>query len=170
MTLKTIDGVLLAHYFGGRLALTEDEDICDCECGDTGCDAYPETIYAHVTWCGDWTIRLDEVPDKTIPGIGTITNAERVWYGSGPIEADGPDLQIVLVCVGTESEPPLQICIDACTGGWFCTDDLVNGWSTLTDPSTLSAFGTYSTVPMSACGTCTDNADFIFTDSVTTPP
>ena len=37
MPLKMIGGALLAHYFGGRLALTEDEDICDCECGIFSC-------------------------------------------------------------------------------------------------------------------------------------
>jgi hypothetical protein len=37
MALLMKNGALLAHYFQGRLALTEDADICDCECGPPGC-------------------------------------------------------------------------------------------------------------------------------------
>jgi hypothetical protein len=33
MALMMKNGKLLAHYFGGRLALTEDPDVCDCDCG-----------------------------------------------------------------------------------------------------------------------------------------
>lgn len=33
MGLMVKNGKLLAHYFGGRLALTTDPDVCDCDCG-----------------------------------------------------------------------------------------------------------------------------------------
>ena len=54
MALMMKNGALLAHYFGGRLALTEDEDVCDCVCGDggdvvttCGCDNMPATLYLY---------------------------------------------------------------------------------------------------------------------------
>jgi len=51
MALKTIGGKLLLHKFGGTWALTEDEDICDCECGEgipaCGCDNLPTTLYLY---------------------------------------------------------------------------------------------------------------------------
>ena len=46
MALMMKNGKLLAHYFGGRLALTTDPDVCDCDCGgvtpEEGCFIPPD--------------------------------------------------------------------------------------------------------------------------------
>jgi len=55
MALLMKNGALLAHYFQGRLALTEDADICDCECGVFDCCSLlfsPSTRSYEVTVAG----------------------------------------------------------------------------------------------------------------------
>lgn len=109
MALMMKNGKLLAHYFGGRLALTEDPDVCDCDCGAVTpgsclCQDWPETLYVEFDFSGTTCPCLGGVIELTYDPNANPPN-EGWWKGSGDIGCDAT-LHVELRCCS-----PPETCI-----------------------------------------------------------